>query len=371
MEKGKASQASQEITTAGVNDEKIGLVVNLLDTHDSFLHRKNGFEANYLSCNNESMKKLAGTGSQVSRCFDKHCQTDAIIQEVKRSKEIWILRAALILFFAYYAATKSGSELFFTYPIQQSCPAHDSSSSPSNSYHTPNTSISTESPSIIPSLSQDQCSEFDSLETTSKKLEFLAEVLNWKPMKYANIVSLQYIYSYQSCKYFIGVSQRTIYKFSLYTDYTKVLSFGSVTSSSLSPDGNFMAFHENTNTFIFIDIDNFKGFTLYKKFFQAGAASSLFVFSPDSKYLFYARDDLDQVLVYNTLKQEKIIELNTEGDGVANMIASKNLHHLIVKDKKNNVKVFNIGNSNYQKLCTDENMKKKLATDFPEIEELI
>ena len=191
------------------------------------------------------MKKLAGTGSQVSRCFDKHCQTDAIIQEVKRSKEIWILRVALILFFAYYAATKSGSELFFTYPIQQSCPAHDSSSSPSISYHTTNTSISTESPSIIPSLSQDQCSEFDSLETTSKKLEFLAEVLNWKPMKYANIVSLKYIYSYQSCKYFIGVSQTTIYKFSLYTDYTKVLSFGSVTSSSLSPDGNFMAFHEN------------------------------------------------------------------------------------------------------------------------------
>jgi hypothetical protein len=120
-----------------------------------------------------------------------------------------------------------------------------------------------------------------------------------------------------------------------------------------------------------IDIENFKIFTLYINFFNNEPTNSLFVFSLDSNYLFYGRDGLDEIIVFNTVTQERIIKFNMDGDMVVNMKASKNLNHLIVKDSKNNVKVFNIENSNFQHICSDEKMKKELAAVFPEIEELI
>ena len=362
MEKGKALQVTSKTSAAGVNDEEA--------KNEEVKLVMNGFEPSNLLCSNESIKNLPGTGSQVPICFDSYCQTDTVCEEVKRGKKVWILLIALILLLMYYTSDLV-SELFFAYLIQQYCPAYDLVCPDCTPELPANSPICTESPSVIKSLSLDQCFEFDSLEITSKKLEFLAEVLNWKPMIFRNIVSLDYIYSYQSCKYFIGVSRTRIYKFSLYQDYSHDIFYKNITSFLLSPDYNCMALHENNNKLILIDFEKFETFHLYEKVSGGGAAPSLSVFSPDSKYLFYKRNKVDKVLVYNTIKRKLIIEFNTNGDEVVNMKASKNLYHLIVKDKKNNVKVFNIENSNYRNLCWNEEMKKNLTADFPEIEELI
>ena len=383
MERGKALQDSWESPGGGVSDQNIGIVEKFLETQRNVLPVvneeskvvKSGFGGICFKCQNENMRKLNDSGNQGARTSDRFCQTDEVNEKVKGNGELWFLRIVLACFIACIAATGFAylrSEEFFKDFITKSCPNIDSSSPPSASdnYTCPTLPI-INSLSVISSLSIDQCASFNSLGSTESKLGYLSEVLNWKPTIDGSEVSLINLYSYKSCKYFIGESEKGVYKFSLYEDFTKVLKFKQISEILLSPDGNYMAVYESHTTFILIDIENFKSFTLYINFFNNEPTNSLFVFSLDSNYLFYGRDGLDEIIVFNTVTQERIIKFNMDGDMVVNMKASKNLNHLIVKDSKNNVKVFNIENSNFQHICSDEKMKKELAAVFPEIEELI
>ena len=223
------------------------------------------------------------------------------------------------------------------------------------------------SPSIISYLDSAQCSEFNSLQSVTSKLEYLKTTINWEPMSRGSPLILEHLFSIQECKFFIGIAETSIYKFTLYQDFTKTLNFYKITSYLLSPDSKYLAISEDDKSLVLVDLEIFEYYALYSKLFNFAQATSSFVFSPDTIYLFYSRSDLHEVFVFKISTRVRIVEFKVIDFPVVSMKASSNLHHLIVKDSKYNLQIFNVHNTNYKHYCFDHDTAGKLALEFPEI----
>jgi hypothetical protein len=214
-------------------------------------------------------------------------------------------------------------------------------------------------------LLSEECKNFNKLESLIDKVEYLQETFKWWPMYEGKILRLTDLYSYQDCEYFIGYSDNSVFKFSIYKDFTKLLKFDRIQKILRSPDNEYFAI--SSSKLYLINFSKFQSFEIddYKK---SDFVTPLITFSPDSAYLFFTRLALNHIMVFSTSTHEKVITFDTQNVRIDQMIPSQNLYHLIVKDVEKQIKIFSIKNKNYIYLCTDLEVRHKLRGYFPELD---
>ena len=356
-----------EIFPAQISDSSIPL-----KQEEHLDKSSDSLEIKELKCNNDNSlilpKKIVVEHFEISTQTDYEIPDLLKTEDNKGKRKTWVfcIFFSIILSYILFGKYLPSEMEKFVIPFPDIGHSPPPSSNPQQSDQ-PQLCIPTRSPLLINYLDSTQCSKFTSLQSITSKLEYLKTSINWQPMFEGSSIMLNYLFPIQECKFFIGISETSTYKFSLYQDYTKSLNFYKFTRFLLSPNSTCLAISEDDKSLILIDIEIFQPKVLYSKLFNFAKVSTILEFSPDAAYLFYSRDDIDKVLVYRTSTMINIIELNINDFPVISMKASKNLYHLIVEDSKNNLQIFTLHNKNYKHCCFEETTTWKMSLEFPEL----